>query len=60
MFLGLVLGDERRLLGRGNGMYLFGGIYLGDSNVEKWGDHWEKNLFINSFVGISMCDSPNC
>ena len=31
-------------------MYLFGGLHLGSSNAEKWGDHQRKKFFINNSV----------
>ena len=36
--------------------YFFGGggLFLGDSNAEKWGDHQNKEFFIDYF-----CDESN-
>ena len=33
--------------GRWNWIYIFGGLLLGGSNAEKWGDHQKKKFFIN-------------
>ena len=46
----LISRDGERVKGRvglhWNCMCLFGGFLLGDSNVEKWGDHWKEEFFI--------------
>ena len=56
MFPRVLSVDGVRVVGRWNDMYLFGGFLLAGSNAEKCGDHWKKNFFINSSVGLSMCD----
>ena len=37
--------------GRWNWM-VFGGLLLGGSNAEKWGDHKKKKFFINNFAEV--------
>ena len=33
-----------------NSIHYFGGLLLGGSNVEKWGDHQKEKFFINNSV----------
>ena len=33
-----------------NSIYFFGGLLLGGSNAEKWGDHQKEKFFINNSV----------
>ena len=47
---GGVGGGGRNIGGRWNRIYFFGGLLLGDSNAEKWGDHQKKKFFINNSV----------
>ena len=32
--------------------YFLGGLLLGSSNAEKWGDHKNKKFFINNSVKV--------
>ena len=54
----VVLGNDPRVTGRRNYMNLFGGFSLGSSNAENWGNHQNKNFFINNSVELSMSDGP--
>ena len=49
---GLVFGGWGRMEGvvTANACMFLRRLYLGNSNVEKWGDHRRKKVFINSSV----------
>ena len=46
------VGEGESMGGPWNWIYVFGGLLLGGSNAEKWGDHKKKKFFINNFIEV--------
>ena len=52
---GLVLGHRERVVGHWNGMYLFGGIFIGRFKCGRMGWPFKEQFLYNNSVGLSMC-----